>query len=72
MIIKLNSKLVGTINKFINDAIDDERENLGEIIEDQIGDDISELSDDDLFEKYKNSFSDHIWFSIYELQNKLN
>ena len=70
MKVNLTQKQVEAIKKLIDYTIDDEREHLEEMISDKLDIEVSDLTDDDLFETYKDDtdFNNHIWFSIYELQ----
>lgn len=70
MKLNLTPKQIDAINKIIDYTIEDEREHLEETISNRKDMEVSDLTDDDLFEKYKDDteVNDHIWFSIYELQ----
>jgi hypothetical protein len=70
MKLNLTPKQIDAINKIIDYTIEDEREHLDVTISDRKDMEVSDLTDDDLFEKYKDDteVNDHIWFSIYELQ----
>lgn len=68
--VKFNERQIILINNIINYNINDERSHLEEQID--VVDDVEpeELTDADLYDKYKDdeTVNDHIWFSLYELQ----
>lgn len=73
-IVKLNPKQVEAVNKLIEYTIDEERDHLEETLYDKLEVEGAELTDEDLFDEYKDNpeVNDHIWFSIYELQKIVN
>ena len=68
--VKFNERQIILINNIINYNINEERSHLEEQID--VVDDVEpeELTDADLYDKYKDdeTVNDHIWFSLYELQ----
>lgn len=71
--INLTTKQIEKINDIIGYVIEDERRHLEEMIATYEGNDVSSLTDSELYESYKDDtdVNSHIWFSTYELQTIL-
>lgn len=70
MALNLSKRQTDAITKIINYTIDDERDHLEEMLYDRHEEEVSQLTDQDLFDTYEKDsrVNDHIWFAIYELQ----
>jgi hypothetical protein len=68
--INLTTKQIEKINDIIGYVIEDERRYLEEMIATYEGNDVSSLTDSELYESYKDdtNVNNYIWFSTYELQ----
>jgi hypothetical protein len=71
--INLTTKQIEKINDIIGYVIEDERRYLEEMIATYEGNDVSSLTDSELYESYKDdtNVNNYIWFSTYELQTIL-
>ena len=75
--LRITKKQVEAIERVVNYIIDDERDHLEETIETEIDLEVSDLTDDDLYDlKTTNeeiinnkNLQSHIWWSLFELSN---
>jgi hypothetical protein len=75
--LRITAKQTVAINKVVEYLIDDERKHLEEYLFNEFDMDVSELTDDDLYDmKTENEdivndepTQSHIWFSLYELSS---
>lgn len=69
--VKFNERQIMLVIYIINYIIDNERSHLEELIDIDDYTEPEELTDADLYDKYKDDerVNNHLWFYLYELQN---